>query len=162
MRTIREIKYKTGTYRGEFDEVSHLADGRGSYDFKTGDHYEGEYVQGIIHGEGVYTSAKTGVYKGAFVQAKRQGKGVLERDGQRFEGEFVQDQFEGGGEHTYRTQDTFLGEWSDGKKSGRGTYTYTSQDVKVGWVGGAGCWGDTVLPSVQRGAPPSQSPPPTS
>ena len=131
VRTIREIKYKTGTYLGEFDEVHHLADGRGRYDFKTGDCYEGQYEQGIIHGEGTYTSAKTGTYSGSFVQSKREGKGTLERDGQRYEGKFVQDQFDGHGEHHYRTGDVYTGEWSEGNKSGLGTYTYAGQDTKV-------------------------------
>jgi hypothetical protein len=43
-----------------------------------GDIYEGEFLNGLFHGNGYYFYSKDGVYyKGDWVNGKRQGQGLL-------------------------------------------------------------------------------------
>ncbi len=75
-------------YKGEFrdNEIT----GTGRYDWPDHSYYEGQVVNGLRHGKGVYTNSKEGVvYEGEWKNGLRHGKGVLKyRNGSVYEGDW--------------------------------------------------------------------------
>lgn len=71
--------------------------GRGTMHYATDkpnvyESYEGDWVDGIIHGHGKYTYSDGAVYEGTWVEGKMQGKGKLTNEyGNIYEGEFYND-----------------------------------------------------------------------
>lgn len=74
----------------------------GTINFPDGDKYDGDLVNGVMHGAGVFTSADGDVYQGGFA------------DGQFF----------GTGKHTYTDGDFYEGDFVDGKKHGNGIFHF--------------------------------------
>ena len=83
--------------------------GFGVFWSKTGDRYEGEWLQGRRHGQGRQT------YGGRFPD----GFG-----GDVYEGDWVQDKRDGHGVMQMANGDCFEGEWAGDLKHGRGTFFY--------------------------------------
>lgn len=68
---------------------------------KPGSHYEGEYKDGKLHGNGVYTWADGDRYEGEFKEGKKHGRGVYTwAHGRRYEGEFKDGELDGNGVYT--------------------------------------------------------------
>lgn len=89
---------------------------QGTYKFKNGARYVGDYVKNKKHGQGTF------VYP----------------DGSRYEGEWADDQRHGHGVYYYVNNDTYTGEWFNHQRHGQGTYFYAETGSKyVGtWVHG--------------------------
>jgi hypothetical protein len=52
--------------------------------------YDGEWIEGKMHGRGVYHYSDGTIYDGAWLDGKMHGKGsFLYPNGNRYEGEFV-------------------------------------------------------------------------
>uniref|UniRef100_A0A8D2CYI7 Radial spoke head 1 homolog n=1 Tax=Sciurus vulgaris TaxID=55149 RepID=A0A8D2CYI7_SCIVU len=88
----------------------------GTYKFKNGARYVGEYVRNKKHGQGTF------IYP----------------DGSRYEGEWADDQRHGHGVYYYVNNDTYTGDWFAHQRHGQGTYFYAETGSKyVGtWVNG--------------------------
>nr|XP_023414897.1 radial spoke head 1 homolog isoform X2 [Loxodonta africana] len=88
----------------------------GTYKFKNGARYIGEYFKNKKHGQGTF------IYP----------------DGSRYEGEWADDQRHGHGVYYYINNDTYTGEWYSHQRHGQGTYFYAETGSKyVGtWVNG--------------------------
>ncbi|XP_028623796.1 radial spoke head 1 homolog isoform X2 [Grammomys surdaster] len=88
----------------------------GTYKFKNGARYIGDYVKNKKHGQGTF------IYP----------------DGSRYEGEWADDQRHGHGVYYYVNNDTYTGEWFNHQRHGQGTYLYAETGSKyVGtWVHG--------------------------
>lgn len=88
-------------YTGEL--VGDMPYGIGQYeDPRTGDYYDGEWVQGLYHGKGRLTKANGITYQGDFVAGLKHGFGVLEWESNpaafpRYEGAFEHDRKHGAG-----------------------------------------------------------------
>ncbi len=79
---------------------NNLKHGRGDYTSSTGDHYVGDFVNGVREGHGVFTWRSGKRYEGEFKNDQKHGHGVLiEVHGKRFEGEFLFDTYKGRGAH---------------------------------------------------------------
>jgi len=78
---------------GEFrnDEKTH-----GTFRWRGGDTYTGEWKNSLMHGRGTYTYKNRRTYEGDWVAGYKQGYGIFTWPiGDRYEGEFVKDQCHG-------------------------------------------------------------------
>ncbi|PYH88198.1 MATH and UCH domain protein [Aspergillus ellipticus CBS 707.79] len=71
----RHVSDLAATYVGDF--VLNKRHGNGFMEYPTGDTYDGDWVDGICHGQGTYVERKTGnKYVGGYKDGKRHGKGI--------------------------------------------------------------------------------------
>ena len=80
--------------------------GQGTFYFKTGEKYEGDWQDGKFHGQGTSTSALGDKYIGEWSNQKPHGKGIV----------------------TFVNKEKYEGDWQDGKFHGQGTYFYPNGD----------------------------------
>ncbi|NWS03469.1 RSPH1 protein, partial [Motacilla alba] len=120
--------------------------GLGKARLPNGDTYEGEYEHELMGVssvpnvfQGTYRFKNGALYTGNYLQNKKHGKGVFfYPDGSKYAGDWVHDQRQGFGEYLYANGDTYTGEWANNKRHGQGTYVYKDTGSKyVGyWVDG--------------------------
>lgn len=107
----------TGKYDGEIDENG-LCSGNGTFTYKNGDVYVGEWKGGVRHGKGKMTYSD-GYYDGEWKNGVRDGYGVDSfANGFRYEGQFSCDLWHGIGKEIYPDGTYFEGEYKFGKKDG--------------------------------------------
>ncbi len=104
--------------------------GKGDMRFRDGDHYSGEFKNGLREGYGTYTFAKGDVlsYEGFYHLGKREGQGVIKyRNGDRFEGWFKEGKKHGWGTYYKHVdgykEESHYGQYHMGLKFGRFTKT---------------------------------------
>ncbi|OMJ77229.1 hypothetical protein SteCoe_23224 [Stentor coeruleus] len=90
-----------GVYTGKLKE--NKPDGTGVILYKTGDSYEGEFINGISNGLGIYYCSNGDIFKGEFNNGKRIGYG----------------------ECVYNNKSKYIGQWNNDQRSGYGTLYYT-------------------------------------
>lgn len=89
-------------------------EGRGIYTWSTGDRYDGDWLENIKHGKGLYYFANNeDIYVGEFNNDKRSGKGVL----------------------YYSNGDKYEGDWLNDYKNGKGIYYYYIIIVNIKVIG---------------------------
>jgi radial spoke head protein 1 len=108
-----QVSYPTGhLYDGDF--VNGLRTGTGIYTYTLEegkiDKYEGEWLDNFKHGIGKMVYSESGEYFGRFENGKRHGEGVF----------------------TYKNKDIYSGSWMYGKKHGKGTFIFAATKMKVG------------------------------
>jgi hypothetical protein len=114
----------------------------GIFYFENGDIYEGEWLNGMRHGQGKYTSVNKHVYSGQYVRDQRHGYG------------------------TYRWPegDVYVGEYRQDKREGKGTYMDAegkSQDgyfVNGKYLGPEAPGGSIVVKHIEKPAVPIADP----
>jgi hypothetical protein len=113
--------------------------GHGTYRFKNGDEYKGEWNNGQPHGSGTYTFVSKEMYHGQFQNGK----------------------FEGQGSMFYPGGASYSGSWSANKKHGKGTL----KDASGKYTKGTWNMGTFVAPedesTTASSAPASNKPKPT-
>ncbi len=86
-----------------------------------GSQYQGDLLNGKLHGKGRLVSPTLGTYEGDFVNGSRQGKGDLRwPNGDQYIGEFKQDKPSGQGTMRFANGDVYVGALEDGAFSGIG------------------------------------------
>ena len=78
--------------------------------YSNGEWYEGEFLNGQRHGEGVYHYPSGAYYEGQFVNGKRQGNGTF----------------------YYANKDRYTGGFYDDFCDGRGIYYFSDGEIKTG------------------------------
>merc|ERR1719284_2219251 len=74
--------------------------------------FEGDWVNGKMHGHGKYQYADGGVYEGDWYDGKMHGKGIyIFPNGNTYDGEWVNDMKEGYGTLTYQNGEKYDGYW---------------------------------------------------
>ncbi len=125
-KKIKKIKIITdgieGTYFGEV--IDGVPNGKGECTWMLDTYnkvsYNGDWLNGTMHGKGVYATHAPSAYSG---------------NTWTYEGEFVNGKFEGCGVKRAKNGWKYEGEWKDGKQHGNGTCTYASGNVEKGmWV----------------------------
>lgn len=85
-----------------------------------GSYYEGDFVDGLFEGYGVYyfkDSDKT--YNGTFREGKIEGEGEMKwADGREYYGQFRDGKEDGEGTFKYATGNLYIGKFRDGKMCG--------------------------------------------
>ena len=107
-------------YQGEWKEG--LYHGEGTLWRKDGCRLEGTFVNGYLEGTGTVFRANGSVsYHGRFVEGKRDGEGIeYEEDGAEYEGRFREDRRDGHGLLSRDKEVLYDGEWMNGLKHGQG------------------------------------------
>jgi hypothetical protein len=94
----REIP--SGFYRGTL--AAGTFQGKGHFEFRTGETYTGDWNNGVPQGEGVFQYKNDGVYKGHFLDGMRSGKGDFTwPDGSLYQGNWENDKLSGEGSLTF-------------------------------------------------------------
>lgn len=98
-----------------------------------GDRYEGQVLDGLFDGWGVYVGRNGDRYEGEFRRDVKHGRGRLVfHDGRRYEGDFENDRPHGKGTLTYPDGSRYVGDFHNGVRHGLGTLSFPNGDVYMG------------------------------
>ena len=101
------------------------------------DHYEGDLVNGVREGRGKMTFASGNTYNGQWKNGMMHGLGefVFAGTGERYVGEFVNGAYNGQGKLYYPSGHVYDGSFSRGKRDGTGTLLMPNGDRYEGnWI----------------------------
>ena len=120
------IEWNNGTvYDGDVNEEKQ-PHGKGRIVFPEGDHYEGDFYENTLTGEGVYTYTSGTVYRGHMINAIRNGYGESSFDnGTSYKGYWEDGLREGEGEQIYQDGFVYKGSWKNDLREGEGSLEYT-------------------------------------
>ena len=126
------VTYDNGDkYEGDF--VDNVKEGKGIYYFSNGDKYEGEFFEDEKDGYGIYYYKNGEKYEGEFKENKKDGHGIYYYlDGDRYEGEFKKGYAEGRGAYYYQDGEKYVGDYKEDKRHGHGIYFYSNGDKYIG------------------------------
>ncbi|XP_076841636.1 radial spoke head 1 homolog isoform X3 [Brachyhypopomus gauderio] len=98
----------------------------GTYRFKNGARYIGEYYMNMKHGQGIFYYPDGSVYEGSWVDDQRQGHGIYTYpNGDTYDGKWVHHQRHGQGVYTYHdTGSKYVGTWIMGKMESAGEFIH--------------------------------------
>ena len=124
---VRELTFADGSiYRGAMRGAS--LHGKGEYVSKAFK-YEGEFSEGLKHGEGTYVWDNGDRYEGRFASDRPDGRGKYQfANGDSYEGEVRQGVIVGRGSYASKNGDVFDGSFAGGKPQGVGVYRFASGD----------------------------------
>lgn len=98
--------------------------GQGTYAYKDGHKYVGEWKKKKRDGQGTYFYASGSKYVGEWRKNKKHGQGTwIFADGDKYVGGFWKNKFYGQGTYTYADGTKYVGGWKKGKKYNLGTFT---------------------------------------
>jgi hypothetical protein len=107
----KKVTYENGTYAGEFRHGQRY--GRGTYEWKDGSCYDGDWARGKKHGVGRW-QGEDGVYDGSWKEDRRHGLGrVVDKQGGVYEGEWVAGTRHGRGKYVFPDGTTFEGRFAN-------------------------------------------------
>jgi len=105
--------------------------GYGSYLYPQGDHYRGQFDNGLPHGHGVIEYQSGVRYSGLWSEGKRHGHGMLLAIDEIYVGEFKADRRAGSGRF-YTWDSSFRGSWMDDLPHGFGSFIYANNNMYTG------------------------------
>lgn len=119
-------------YVGELNADGRV-EGWGRLRWTNGDVYEGEFLDGLMHGQGTFTSGVAGAYRGGFVRGYREGRGtMIYPDGTGYEGDFLANHFHGRGRLSWSQGDYYDGEFVENRMTGYGERHFADGTLYVG------------------------------
>ena len=129
------IDYNNGYYVGDVD-CDAKPHGKGIYYYANGDKYEGEFANGLRHGNGIYYFFDNGEkYEGEFKNAKYHGIGTFYfADGTKYEGEFANGLRHGTGTKHCTDGKKYEGKWVNDQ------LVEENKNYAVSWDGKHMCW----------------------
>ena len=96
------------------------------------DLYNGEYKDGLYHGQGTYTHSNGDIFEGEWKEGKRHQGTYTHSNGDLYEGDWKEGKRHGHGTYIESEGDKYVGGWKEGKKHGQGTYIGSEWDKYVG------------------------------
>jgi len=98
-----------------------------------GDMYEGQIINDLPHGMGIYTSANGDKYTGQFRYGKAEGQGkMVFASGDSYTGEFREDAMNGKGKYLYANGDRYMGQLQNDLPHGEGVHILATGQVYAG------------------------------
>ena len=99
--------------------------------------YKGQWEKGSMHGTGLMTYSEGGSYNGSFVAGKKHGEGVfIDKKGNRFSCPWDQGVMTGNGTIIFHTGTCYQGDIAAGQAHGSGTCEYSLNRKDDGsWAG---------------------------
>ena len=112
------LPYMTFTKEGyEGEKVNGKMHGKGISRYANGDVYEGDFKDDMRNGKGIYRYASGNVYEGDFKDDKKNGTGIFRfANGNVYEGDFKDDKIHGKGIIRYANGNVYKGDFKDGKR----------------------------------------------
>ena len=102
-------------------------DGFGTYVFKNGARYTGNFQKGLANGKGIFYYTNGNKYIGQWKNQRRHGIGKLYyRNGNLYTGKFEKDNITGDGSMMYKSGARYTGHFTDGRPHGHGTYYFSN------------------------------------
>ncbi len=124
---------------------------------RTGDRWEGRFVNSELSGKGVWKSKQGDYYHGEFLNGKMNGKGKLKlTSGDVYIGEFSKGLFHGTGRYKYINGDEYFGGWIRGTMNGTGTYRFSSGKMIKGQFENGAPITSNVVQTARSETPSSQ------
>ena len=109
----------------------------GTYEWKNGSKYQGQFLNGLFHGKGVYNWSNKKSYNGNWLNGRMNGKGKFTyQDGSYYEGEFVNGKKSGYGVYKWGNDKYYEGKWKNDKQNGYGVYYDKNKVIKGFWIDG--------------------------
>ena len=106
--------------------------GHGTFVFKSGAKYMGDFKNGIIDGQGILYFSNGDKYIGQWKKQYRAGKGkLIFANGNTFQGTFEKNEFKKG-VMTYANGDHYEGQWHGNQPEGSGIYSFKNGDLYTG------------------------------
>lgn len=143
-----EITYENGKYIGSINKAqkSHW----GQFVWTNGLFkdcvYNGEFLNGHLHGKGVMTYKTGRVYEGDFAENAPDGYGEeVYENGDRYAGRYRRGFKCGQGVYTYANGDVYKGEFADNKPNGKGVLTMKNGSVYEGEFKNGRCGGRGIF-----------------
>ena len=110
-------------YEGEF--VDGKVHGQGTYTWSDGTMYEGAFESGLPHGEGRLTWPSGAMYEGPFQAGEKAGTGTMTwPSGVTYTGDFVGGLIKGTGTMAWPDGTSYIGKFVDGRPEGTGTIAW--------------------------------------
>lgn len=107
-------------------------DGRGTFVYKSGAKYVGEFQDGKISGQGALffsSKSKYARYFGNWSNNYREGEGrMIYKSGHEYQGNFHKGKQSGQGTMSYANGDKYSGNWEEDEPNGYGTYHFKGGD----------------------------------
>lgn len=103
-----KIEFELGTYSGETDFG--IMSGTGSFQFASGEYYQGSWIDNQIEGYGTINHPEVGQYEGEFSASQKNGIGTF----------------------TWANGDQYSGTWENDTMSGSGIYTFADGSILDG------------------------------
>ncbi|KAM9461616.1 ankyrin repeat and MYND domain-containing protein 1 isoform 2-T2 [Clarias gariepinus] len=114
-------------------KVHNGTNGPGVQEWTDGSSYDGEFINGLKHGNGTFTWANGECYKGSFYKDYRHGKGTyFWQDSSQFIGKFYLNRKEGYGVHLFPDGTIFKGLYHANERFGPGVMSYPDGHQDVG------------------------------
>lgn len=152
-KKLVSVDFEDGSYRGEVNEDG-IKHGQGSYFWKDGSSYNGDFLLDKRHGNGLFEWANGETYKGDYLQDERTGDGVYTwPDGSTYEGDFLRGKRQGKGIFTSSDGVRYEGNWFDDRQNGNGKLIFPDGRIMEG------IWKKGELTTVPVKVPPSASKP---
>ena len=100
--------------------------------------YTGSYNSyGLFDGVGKMVYGNNIIYDGEWKNGNRQGRGIINYNGNTYVGQWTYDIINGNGKMTFSNGDIYEGEWRDGEVHGSGIMTFSNGNTYVGqWIKG--------------------------
>lgn len=114
-------------YEGEIT-TNYLRNGYGTYRYKNGDEYQGQWLNDQQSGEGKYLEKGKAAKEGKWFQGKlsdiKETTQIYD-NGEKYIGELKNGRREGFGIYYFNNGGTYEGYWHNGKRNGKGKYSLT-------------------------------------
>lgn len=131
----KRVQVGDTTYIGDFRfaQPSGLPSGKGVIEWQNGHRFEGQLVNGVKQGHGVFIAPGSFRYEGNWESNKQNGKGkTIFDNGDVYEGEILDGEFHGQGSYTTKDGYRYEGSWKKGVKEGPGKLIFPDGDF---WEG---------------------------
>ncbi|CAI2383486.1 unnamed protein product [Moneuplotes crassus] len=130
----KEETYSNGdSYKGQVNTYTEKQHGQGTYLWKSGKKYIGQWKNGKPEGQGIMYFESGDMYEGEWVNGKKHGTGLFTwKNGATYQGEWANDWRNGQGIYKKQDGSFYEGEWEDDKKSGQGVECHPSGNKYVG------------------------------
>lgn len=141
------------TYHGQwhFD----IKSGQGAEEWRDGARFEGEYVDGLKHGFGIFLWPNGSSYQGQFCDDVPSGEGRYSAvDGRWYSGSWEKGKMHGKGHFVFPGEGQYLGQFHEGHRHGEGVFVWRDGRKYTGEWHEDSQHGKGVLTSVDGTEPP--------
>ena len=127
-----------GGGKGKNIKLNNEGGGEGTFKFRDGSTYTGQFLDNNIHGKGIYLWNNGRTYDGHWVKGKMHGNGIFSwPEGRLYNGHYFEDKKHGKGTLIWPDGKKYTGNWVNGLQDGEGVFLTLKGNSKRGlWKNG--------------------------